>query len=71
MDICIDLPSEELHVDYDDEGINAVCAGWKSIQPTLTVMEVMGGLEIRLACELAALELNVAVINPRPASNCA
>jgi transposase len=30
-------------------------------------MEATGGLEMRLACELAALGLNVAVINPRQA----
>lgn len=67
LDVCIDSPSEVLHVDYDEKGIKAVCARLKSVAPTLIVMEATGGLEMRLACELAAQGLNVAVINPRQA----
>lgn len=67
LDVYIDSPSEVLHVDYDDKGIKTVCTRLASIQPTLIVMEATGGLEMRLACELAALGLNVAVINPRQA----
>lgn len=67
LDVCIDSPSEVLHVDYDDKGIKTIGVHLKSIAPTLIVMEATGGLEMRLACELAALGLNVAVINPRQA----
>lgn len=67
LDVCIDSPSEVLHVDYDDKGIKTIGARLKSIAPALIVMEATGGLEMRLACELAALGLNVAVINPRQA----
>lgn len=67
LDICIDSQSEVLHVDYDDKGIKSICARLKSIQPTLIVMEATGGLGMRLACELSAIGLPVAVINPRQA----
>jgi transposase len=67
LDVCIDSPCEVLHVDYDDKGIKTIGVHLKSIAPTLIVMEATGGLEMRLACELAALGLNVAVINPRQA----
>lgn len=67
LDVCIDSPSEVMHVDYDDKGIKALCARLKSVAPTLIVMEATGGLEMRLACEMAAQGLNVAVINPRQA----
>jgi len=67
LDVCIDSPSEVLHVDYDDKGIKTICTRLKSIAPILIVMEATGGLEMRLACELAAMGLNVAVINPRQA----
>lgn len=67
LDVYIDSPPEILHVDYDDKGIKAVCTRLKSVAPTLIVMEATGGLEMRLACELSAQGLNVAVINPRQA----
>jgi len=38
-----------------------------ALTPTLIVMEATGGLEMRLACELAAKNLPVAIINPRQA----
>lgn len=67
LDVCIDSDPKTMHVDYDDKGIKAICTRLKSENPTLIVMEATGGLEMRLACELAALGLNVAVINPRQA----
>lgn len=67
LDVYIDSPPEMLHVDYDDKGIKAVCTRLKSVAPTLIVMEATGGLEMRLAYELSAQGLNVAVINPRQA----
>lgn len=67
LDVCIDSSAEILHVEYDDPGIGSVRERLKSLQPTLIVMEATGGLEMRLACELAAQGLQVAVINPRQA----
>lgn len=67
LDVCIDSESEILHVAYDDKGVSAICARLKSQAPTLIVLEATGGLEMRLACELAAQGLSVAIINPRQA----
>ena len=67
LDVCIDPGAEALHVAYDDKGIEAICHRLKAESPTLIVVEATGGLEMRLASELAALGLNIAVINPRQA----
>lgn len=67
LDVFIDSFSEVMHVGNDDPGIKKIASRLKLIQPTLIVMEATGGLEMRLACELAARGLNVAVINPRQA----
>jgi transposase len=55
------------HLAYDDKGVKALCTALAQLQPTLIVMEATGGLEGRLACELAACGLPVAVVNPRQA----
>ena len=67
FDLCIEPAGEALHVAYDDAGIEQVCNRLLSEAPTLIVMEATGGLETRLASELAAKGLPVAVINPRQA----
>ena len=67
LDVCIDPGAEALHVAYDHKGIEAICQRLKTESPTLIVVEATGGLEMRLASELAALGLNIAVINPRQA----
>ena len=67
LDVCIDPGAEALHVVYDHKGIEAICQRLKTESPTLIVVEATGGLEMRLASELAALGLNIAVINPRQA----
>lgn len=67
FDLCIDPPGEALHVAYDDAGIEQVCKRLGAEAPTLIVMEATGGLETRLASELVAKGLPVAVINPRQA----
>lgn len=54
-----------LHLAYDDPGIQTACARFREATPTLIVMEATGGLETRLATELSALGLPVAVVNPR------
>ena len=55
------------HLAYDDTGVKALCKALADIAPTLVVMEATGGLETRLACELSACGVPVAVVNPRQA----
>ena len=67
LDLCTEPAGETLHVDYDDKGIGHVVNYLAALKPTLIVMEATGGLEMRLAGELAAKSLQVAIINPRQA----
>lgn len=67
LDLRLEPVGESLHVAYDDAGIAEIRKSLLSLSPTLIVMEATGGLETRLACELAACGLPVAVINPRQA----
>jgi transposase len=67
LDLCIEPDGEVLHLAYDDKGIDQVVKRLAQVAPTLIVMEATGGLEMRLASELAAKGLPVAVINPRQA----
>lgn len=67
LDIRIDSTGESLHVVYDEAGVSDLCKRLVALAPTLIVMEATGGLETRLATELAARGLPVAVINPRQA----
>ena len=65
FDLCINPSGETVHVAYDEAGIEQVCERLVIEAPALIVMEATGGLETRLASELAARGLPVAVINPR------
>lgn len=65
LDVCIEPINEELHVDYDDKGIAKIVKCLLAVMPTLVVMEATGGLEVRIATELASKGLPVAVVNPR------
>ena len=67
LDIYIDPAAEAVHVAYDGKGVAQVVNRLLKLGPTLIVMEATGGLEMRLASELAAKGLPVAVINPRQA----
>lgn len=67
LDLRIEPVGESLRVAYDDAGISEICQRLSEVSPTLIVMEATGGLETRLASELAAQGLPVAVINPRQA----
>jgi len=67
LDLCIEPAGETLHVEYDDKGISQVVKRLVGVSPTLIVMEATGGLEMRLASELSAKSLPVAIINPRQA----
>jgi transposase len=67
LDVFIDASALALHVTYDDEGLQTVLKQVQAATPTLIVLEATGGLETRLACELGAAGLPLAVINPRQA----
>ena len=67
LDLRLEPVGECLHVAYDDPGIAEIRKRLLALAPTLIVMEATGGLETRLACELTACGLPVAVINPRQA----
>lgn len=56
-----------LHTPYDDGGVARLVERLRQDRPTLIVLEATGGLEGRIAAELAGAGLPVAVINPRQA----
>lgn len=67
LDVCIEPAVQTLHIVYDDAGIKQLAGRLKEVSPTLIVIEATGGLEVRIATELASVGLPVAVINPRQA----
>jgi transposase len=67
LDVCIEPVGQALHITYDEAGIGDIVSRLKEIRPTLVVIEATGGLEVRIATELASKGLPVAVINPRQA----
>ena len=67
LDVRIEPSVQALHVAYDEAGIRQVVSRLKELAPALIVMEATGGLEVRIATELAGKGLPVAVINPRQA----
>lgn len=67
LDVCIEPDEKTLHVAYDEAGIKQIVDRLKEVSSTLIVIEATGGLEIRIATELASKGLQVAVINPRQA----
>lgn len=67
LDVCIEPVGQALHIIYNDAGIGDIVNRLEEIRPTLIVIEATGGLEMRIATELAGNGLPVAVINPRQA----
>ncbi len=67
LDVCINPGGEVLHTPYDDGGVARLVERLRQDRPTLIVLEATGGLEGRIAAELAGAGLPVAVINPRQA----
>jgi transposase len=53
------------HLPYDNASVAALAAQLQALAPERVVLEATGGLETRLACELVAHGLAVAVVNPR------
>lgn len=67
LDVCIEPLGQTLHVAYDEAGVKLLVGRVEEITPTLIVLEATGGLEVRIATELASKGLPVAVVNPRQA----
>jgi Transposase and inactivated derivatives len=67
LDVCIEPSMQRLQVAYDEAGMTRLVQSLREMAPHLIVMEATGGLETRLASELASQGLPVAVINPRQA----
>lgn len=67
LDMCIEPAGRILHVTYDDAGISQIVECLQQVSPALIVIEATGGLEMRIATELASTGLPIAVINPRQA----
>jgi transposase len=67
LDVRIEPQGESVQVANDERGVAEIVRRLAKVVPTLIVMEATGGLEVRLASELAAQGLPVAVINPRQA----
>lgn len=67
LDVRIEPQEQWLHLGNDDAGIEGLCVRMLEVKPELIVMEATGGMEARLAAELAARGLAVAVVNPRQA----
>lgn len=71
LDVHITPSGKSLHVTHDDSGMGQILESLKAAGPALIVREATGGLEVRLASELAGAGLPVAVINPRQARDVA
>lgn len=71
LDLFADPPAARLprRAAYDDGVLNALCDALAALAPTLVVVEASGGLEQRLASELAARAVPLAVVNPRQVRN--
>ncbi len=56
LDLFAEPPAPQLstHCGYDDATVHTLCNALADLAPTLVVMEASGGLEQRLAAELAA-----------------
>lgn len=67
LDLLADPPAPQLptRCGYDDASVRTLCDALAILAPTLVVMEASGGLEQRLAVELAACGVALAVVNPR------
>jgi hypothetical protein len=67
LDLHVDTDKTSLHVAYDETGIAQIVACPRETAPRLIVLEATGGLETRIATELARHGLAVVVVNPRQA----
>ena len=64
LDICI-ADGEAWQTENADESMEALVARVAQLHPALIVLEATGGYEARVAANLAAAGLRVAIVNPR------
>lgn len=64
LDVSVLPTRERFTLDYGDEGLADLVARMTALNPTLIVVEATGGYERRVAAELTAAGLPVAVVNP-------
>jgi len=71
LDLFADPPSASLprQTAQEDGALKLLCDALAALAPTLVVVEASGGLEQRLAGELAARGVPLAVVNPRQVRN--
>src|SRR5690349_24787809 len=65
LDVHLRPSGESFTIDHDEQGVAALVERLAALAPTLVVLEATGGLEVRLAADLAAARLPVAVVHPR------
>ena len=65
LDVVVRPTGEHRVVAHDDDGMSALVRRLVELRPALVVLEATGGLQTRVAAELAAAGLPVAVVNPR------
>jgi transposase len=64
LDVCILPEHRRLQLPHSEQGLRELIAQLLQISPTLIVVEATGGYERRLAAELLAAGLTLAVVNP-------
>lgn len=64
IDICVS-DGEAWQVANSDRAMDELCARISALGPALVVLEASGGYEARAAAALAAVQVPVAVVNPR------
>lgn len=67
LDVAVSPTEKRWSVAQSPEDHAALARRIKEIEPALVVLEATGGLEMPIAAELAALGLQVAIVNPRQA----
>jgi transposase len=65
LDVAVTPGGQATRWSYDEAGIAALLEHLQALRPALIVLEATGGLEARLAGELAHTGLAVVVVNPR------
>jgi transposase len=65
LDVCVRPAGECWAVAHDDGALPALLRRLVELRPALVCLEATGGLQARLAAELATAGLPVAVVNPR------
>ena len=65
VDVAVRPNGDSWRIPYDEAEVTLLVAKVRDLRPAGVVMEATGGLEVPLAAALAAVNLPVAVVNPR------